>query len=205
MRIGILGGSFDPVHFGHLMLAECCREDCRLDQVWFVPTAVSPHKKDRQPASVTARIEMLQLATAGNDAFRVVTLETDRGGVSYTVQTLQTISQQHAGAELFLLMGADSLHDLPRWREPERICELALPIVVGRYGSSAANWDELAGLMSPERLHAAKSYQVHMPRVEISSSDIRRRITAGRSVRYWMPRAVEKYIQTHALYRQEQI
>lgn len=175
-----------------------------MDQVWFVPTAVSPHKKDRQAASVTARVEMLQLATAGHDAFRVLTLETDRGGVSYTVQTLQTISQQHADAELFLLLGADSLHDLPRWREPERICELALPIVVVRYGSSEPSWDELTGLMTPERLQAAKSYQVHMPRVEISSSDIRRRVAAGRSVRYWMPRAVEKYIQTHGFYRHEQ-
>ena len=202
MRIGILGGSFDPVHFGHLLLAECCREQCRLDEVWFLPTAVSPHKQDCQPASAAARLEMLELATAGNDAFRVSTLETDRGGVSYTVDTLESISNQHPQAKLFFLMGSDSLQDMPRWREPEKICQLALPVVVSRYETPSPSWDQLAPLLPKNRLAEARAHQVDMPRIELSSSEIRRRVVAGRSIRYWTPRAIEKYIEAHHLYQQ---
>ncbi len=202
MRIGILGGSFDPVHFGHLLLAECCREECRLDEVWFLPTAVSPHKQDCQPASATARLEMLELATAGNDAFRVSTLETDRGGVSYTVDSLESISNQHPQAKLFFLMGSDSLQDMPRWREPEKICQLALPVVVSRYETPSPSWDQLAPLLPKNRLAEARAHQVDMPRIELSSSEIRRRVVAGRSIRYWTPRAIEKYIEAHHLYQQ---
>lgn len=201
MRIGILGGSFDPVHFGHLLLAECCREECRLDEVWFLPTAVSPHKQDCQPASATARLEMLELATAGNDAFRVSTLETDRGGVSYTVDSLESISNQHPQAKLFFLMGSDSLQDMPRWREPEKICQLALPVVVSRYETPSPSWDQLAALLPKNRLAEARAHQVEMPRIELSSSEIRRRVVAGRSIRYWTPRAIEKYIEAHHLYQ----
>src|ERR671912_439798 len=98
MRLGIFGGSFDPVHYGHLLLAETCREQARLDEVWFVPNALSPLKRDHPPAAAKHRVEMLQLATGGHEAFRVSTLETDRGGVSYTVETLAEIAQQQPAA-----------------------------------------------------------------------------------------------------------
>src|SRR5262245_42653734 len=101
MRLGIFGGSFDPVHYGHLLLAETCREQCRLDNVWFVPAAVPPHKQSRLLASAKARIEMLELAVSGNERFAVSTIELDRGGVSYTVETLKAIAEKHSGEELF--------------------------------------------------------------------------------------------------------
>jgi nicotinate-nucleotide adenylyltransferase len=200
MRIGLLGGSFDPVHYGHLLVAECCREDCQLDQVWFVPAAISPHKRQREPTPAKARLEMLHLATAGHSQLEVCSLEIDRGGVSYTVDTLAAIARQRPDAQLFLLMGTDTLQDLPTWREPSRILQLALPIVVNRSLLPEADWGALADLAPPDRLQEAQRYAVQMPRVELSSSEIRRRVASGRSIRYWTPRAVERYIQTHRLY-----
>ena len=204
MRIGILGGSFDPVHYGHLLLAECCREDCQLQQVWFVPTAISPHKLDREPASAKARIAMLELVAGGKQQFVVSQLEALRGGISYTVDTLETIAQQHPEAELFFLMGADTLQDLPHWRQPSRICELALPIVVRRQGAAEPDWEPMVNIVPDERLMQTRQHQVQMPGIELSSSDIRRRVAAGRSIRYRTPRAVEKYIETHRLYQDEE-
>ena len=115
MRLGILGGTFDPVHYGHLLLAEFCREQCRLDQLWFLPAAVPPHKQQRQFAPAIQRVEMLRLALAGHEAMDVCTWEIDRGGVNYTALTLEAVQEQCLGSELFFLMGADTLNELPRW------------------------------------------------------------------------------------------
>src|SRR5206468_11661052 len=124
-----------PIHYGHLLLAECAREMLQLDEVWLMPAAVPPHKQTRELAPAKHRLAMLELALAGHEQIKASKLEIDRGGVSYTVDTLTAIRQQHADADLFLLMGADSLHDLPTWREPARICELATIAVVRRGGS----------------------------------------------------------------------
>jgi nicotinate-nucleotide adenylyltransferase len=201
MRLGIFGGSFNPVHYGHLLLAECCREACRLDEVWLVPAAVPPHKQDREISPARQRIDMLELALAGNDHLRVATLEIDRGGVSYTVDTLRAIEAERPGVELFLLMGADSLRDLATWREPAEICRLAYPIVVRRSGAPEPDLQCLRDFVSPPRLEQIRGLQVQMPIIELSASDLRARAASGRSLRYRTPRAVEKYIETHGLYR----
>lgn len=202
MRLGIFGGSFDPVHYGHLLLAECCLETLALDEVWLLPAAVPPHKQSRELAPAKARLEMLDLALGGHVQLRASALEIGRGGVSYTVETLAAIHDLHPDATLLLLMGADSLRDLPTWRDPARICELALPAVVRRGGSPEPDFSVLAGLVSPERLTAIRATQVEMPLIELSSTDLRRRVAAGHSLRYRTPRAVEKYIETHGLYRE---
>jgi nicotinate-nucleotide adenylyltransferase len=202
MRIGFFGGSFDPVHYGHLLLAESCREQCRLDEVWFVPAAVPPHKRSDDRAEAKHRVAMLELAIAGNAAFRVSTIELDRGGVSFTVDTLSDIkSQQPPDAELFLLLGGDSVHDFPTWREPQRILDLATPVAVSRAGSPSPDFSDLAGLVTPERLDEIRRHTVEMPLVEFSSTEIRTRVAAGRSVRYMTPRAVEVYVAEQGLYR----
>jgi len=201
MKIGIFGGSFDPIHYGHLLLAESAREQLSLDQVWFVPAAVAPHKQDRHATSARQRVEMLELAIAGNEFFRLSTIEIDRGGVSYTVDTLQTITDETPGAELFLLMGADSLRDLLTWREPGRICELAVPVVSRREGSPDPDFSSLAHLLSPARLLHLSSFRLEMPIIEFSSTELRRRASTGRSLRYRTPRAVEEYIRAQGLYR----
>lgn len=206
MRLGILGGTFDPVHYGHLLLAESCREQLALDEVWFLPAAVPPHKQQVALTPGINRIEMLHLAIGGHDAFRVCSYEVERGGVNYTVDTLAHLAAEDPARELFFLMGADSLRDLPGWREPRRICELAMPAVVTRSLPGVADHDEgldlatLNGLVSPQRLEAIRRHQVRMPRIDLSSSDIRSRVAAGRSIRYQTPRAVEKYIEAQRLY-----
>jgi nicotinate-nucleotide adenylyltransferase len=200
MRLGIFGGSFDPVHYGHLLLAESCREQCRLDQVWFVPAAIAPHKQTRKLAADRHRVEMLKLAIAGHEAMSVCELEIERGGLSYTVDTLAEIARMKPDAELLLLMGADSLHDLATWHQPRRICELALPVFVRRSGSPEVDLTALANLVSPARLEQIRAHQVAMPLIELSSTDIRDRVAQGKSIRYRTPRAVEKYIETHGLY-----
>jgi len=201
MRLGIFGGSFNPVHYGHLLLAESCRETCALDEVWLVPAAVPPHKQSAVLAPGKARLEMLELALAGNEVLRPSAIELERGGVSYTVDTLASIAEQKRGANLFVLMGADSLADLPTWREPARICTLATPIVVRRAGSPEPDFAVLAPLVSAERLAEIRRLQVEMPMIELSSTDLRERAAAGKSLRFRTPRAVEKYIETHGLYR----
>ena len=203
MRLGLFGGSFDPVHYGHLLLAECCRERCRLDGVRFLPAAVPPHKQNRPLTPAEVRIEMLELAIAGHAAFSVSRHETDRGGVSYTVDTLTHFREEDPEIELFFLLGADMLYDLPRWHQPDRICELATIVVVGRCGAGEPDFDGLGRIASPERIALFSRHRVRMPEIGISSTEIRRRVAAGQSIRYQAPRAVEKFIETHGLYRKQ--
>ena len=200
MRIGILGGSFDPVHYGHLLLAESCRETCQLDEVRFVPAAVPPHKQGSELSPAAQRVEMLQLAIGGHPAFTVWDVELRRGGLSFTVDTLKELRKERPDDELFFLMGADSLRDLPSWRQPEVICELAGLIVVRRPGSEQLNWDMLRDVTSPENILRYEDHAVEMPLIELSSTEIRQRVRKGRSIRYRTPRAVEKYIETAGLY-----
>ncbi len=199
MRLGIFGGSFDPVHYGHLILAEQCREQCELDEVWFVPARQPPHKTARHLSPEKARLEMLELATAGHEAFRVSDIELRREGLSYTVDTLQQLHEEGPQRELFFLIGGDSLFDLPHWREPDRIAELATIVAVNRAGRRLPERSELEQLLGPSL--AARIKLVTMPAVDLSSTDIRARVQQGRSIRYLVPRAVEQYILEHGLYR----
>jgi nicotinate-nucleotide adenylyltransferase len=201
MRLGIFGGTFDPVHYGHLLLAECCREQCGLEEVWFLPTAVPPHKQDRQLSPAENRVEMLELAIAGHPAFSVCRYEIDRGGVNYTFETLEHFHSEDPSREFFFLLGADMFLDLPNWRQPARIVELALPVVVRRPATGELNFDRLATLTTPQRLEEIRRHQVKMPEIGLSSTDIRRCIANGLSICYQTPRAVEKYIETKGLYR----
>jgi nicotinate-nucleotide adenylyltransferase len=204
MRIGIFGGSFDPVHQGHLIVAECCREQARLDRVIFVPTAIQPFKQSRQPAAGQHRAEMLALAVGGNPAFEISTVELDRGGVSYTVDTLAAVRDARPDDDLQLILGPDALASLPDWREPARILDLAGVIAVERDGlddvSSAVQESRLAALLGPERSRRVVADTVRVPALGIRSSEIRALVAAGRSIRYRTPRAVERYIATHGLY-----
>ncbi|MBI2480580.1 MAG: nicotinate-nucleotide adenylyltransferase [Planctomycetia bacterium] len=203
-KLGILGGSFDPIHYGHLLLAETCREQCHLDRVLIVPAAVPPHKQSQAMTSARDRIEMVRLAIGGHEQLAVSTIEIDRGGVSYTVDTLTALAEQHPGSSLFFLMGADSLQELPTWREPRRLCELAVPLVVRRAGAPEPDFSAICHLVTAARLDEIREHQVVMPIIELSSTDIRQRVATGQSIRYRTPRAVEKFIETHGLYRSQQ-
>lgn len=201
MRWGILGGSFDPIHFGHLLLAEHCREALALDHVVFVPAARSPLKQGLVPASPQARLEMLHLAIAGHPQFATSRIEIDRGGLSYTVETLAQLQQEAPARELVFILGSDAVATLPQWREPARICELAQVVFTERAGARIESWEPLERVLSSEQVAAIRARRVEMPLIEISSRDIRRRVADGRSIRFMTPRAVEKYIEAAGLYR----
>ena len=200
MRLGLFGGTFDPVHYGHLILAELCAEQCRLDEVWFLPTAVPPHKPEGECTPTEMRIEMLQLAVAGNERFAVSSYEADRGGVNYTVDTLRHFRQEMPGVELFFPMGADMLHDLPNWREAAVVCELATLVTVRRAGQPQPDFGILAGVASDERIEEFRRQQVQMPSIGISSTEIRKRVGRCLTIRYLTTPAVEQFISTHGLY-----
>jgi nicotinate-nucleotide adenylyltransferase len=196
MRLGLFGGTFDPIHLGHLILAEQCRESCGLDRVWLVVAGSPPHKPGGRTA-VGHRLEMARIAIAGHPAFAVSDIEATRPGPHYSVETLESIRRDQPGDELFFLIGADSLADLPSWREPERIAQLATIVVVNRPGLEE---------IDPARLPdfgpgAHPLVAVTIPPVGLSSSDLRRRLAEGRSIRYMVPRGVEAYIEAHSLYR----
>lgn len=200
MRIGIFGGTFDPIHYGHLLLAESCLEQCELASVWFIPAGIPPHKRSRLISDDKQRTEMISLAISGHSGFRLNTIELEREGVSFTVDTLESLTSEHPENEFFLLMGADSLDDFPQWRSPARICELAIPVVVRRPGYDSPNMQTLANFMSADRLTKAEELQVESPLIDFSSTVIRSRVQAGQSIRFRTPRSVEKYIETQGLY-----
>ena len=195
MRIGLFGGSFDPVHNGHLAVATACREAAELDDVWFVPTAVQPHKPSGPIASNQQRVAMLELA-----GVRHSLVEIERGGVSYTVDTLRELGRLSPADQWFLLMGADTLHDLPNWREPSAILQMASPLVVGRPGEPPPDFACLSDLVDEGRLQSFRKLHVEMAPVDTSSSDIRRRIATGQSIETLCPTAVVNFIARNNLY-----
>ena len=198
MRLGILGGSFDPVHLGHLVMAEVCREQLRLDEVWFVPAGHPPHKTDRELAAAKNRAEMLEFALAGIPEFQISDIELKKETTSYTVETLQTLTTEQADRELFLIIGADSLHDFPTWKDPARIAELARIVVVNRGHQDPPALDEIEQKLGSDVVDRIRV--VEMPGIDVSSTDIRHRIRSGHSIRFLVPKAVEAYINEHNLY-----
>lgn len=203
MRIGIFGGTFDPVHVGHLIMAEQCREQARLDEVWFIPAARPPHKQESDLTPFAQRVEMLLLALAGYPIFRVNELEKDRPGPSYTVDTLEELARRHPEHEFHLILGSDCLPDLPNWREPTRIAERAGLLIVPRPAWPIWPVDQLRSSLRLSEKSNLRLQVVHSPLVEIASRDLRRRCAEGRSIRYMVPRAVETYLQTHQIYSKQ--
>ena len=205
MRIGIYGGSFNPVHLGHLIAAECCREQARLDRVLFMPAATPPHKQGQLLADAADRVAMLTLAVGGHEAFAVSTIEVDRGGVSYTVDTLAALAERHPHDTLVLVLGPDALAQLPTWREPQTIADRCELVAVERErlddGAAIARDAGLADLLGQERLAALIAARVRMPAIGVRASDLRAAVAAGTSIRYRTPRAVEAFVMSHGLYR----
>ena len=200
-RIGIFGGSFDPIHIGHLLLAELCCESLELDQVRFLVANVSPFKTDTQPANKKDRAEMVKLAIGGNPKFEIDTREIDRGGVSYTIDSVRSIEAEFLNSKLFLLMGADAIQDIAKWREPRELFELATPCVISRGGVGEPQWEVLRPYIDALRLSEIMKAKVIAPQIEVSSYDLRERIKQGKSVRYQIPSAVETFIREQRLYR----
>ena len=200
-RIGIYGGSFDPIHLGHLLIAEQFLNDMQLDVVRFIPTKISPFKQGYTPTSDKHRLEMLKLAIGAHPRFELDPIEIERGGVSYTIDTVKAYQETEPTAQLYLLIGADSLKDFRKWKSPETLLDLVQLVVARRGGMPEPDWRELEGLLSKERLEASQQLKLDVPAIEISSKDVRKRLEEGRTIRYLVPAPVEVYIREHQLYR----
>ncbi|MDE2838504.1 MAG: nicotinate-nucleotide adenylyltransferase [Chloroflexota bacterium] len=199
MRRGILGGTFDPIHTGHLILAQEVLWRLGLDEVWFIPTGLPWMKRDEPITAGEHRRTMVELAIAGNPAFQLSTIEMDRPGETYTVDTLDALrAGPMAGDELWFIMGADTLHTMARWKEPRRILEQVRLVVALRPGHGSV---ELEALTAIDPAAAERVMVVHMPLIEISGTELRRRMSHGEPVRYLVPDAVGEYIEKHHLYR----
>lgn len=189
-RVGVFGGTFDPVHMGHLLMAEEAVERLRLDRLIFLPAGRPAHKRDRSITPVEHRLAMLRLAVRGNARFAVSRVEADQAGVTYTVDSLEKFAASER-ADLYFVMGQDSLDEFRTWRDPDRILALARLAVVPR------------GEIERPSLDAAVRRRVVFlkpPRIGIAASEIRRRLGRRRTVRYWLPDTVLAYIKRHGLY-----
>lgn len=215
-RLGVFGGTFNPVHLGHLVLAESFRERLALDRVVFVPAGAPPHKAGPAIAAALHRYAMTVLATAGQPAFTVSDVEVRRAGPSYTVETLETLAREWLGARIFLLMGSDTFLDLPTWRTPERLAAWATLAVGHRAGSDfvpdgpaaravlarlgAAGWRRVASAEAAEALAPGEVLLVETRSLPVSAREIRRLLAAGESARYLVPPAVADYVAQQRLY-----
>jgi len=193
----VLGGSFNPIHHAHLFTAEVAAAALGLERVLLVPAAQSPLKR-RAVVPNADRLAMTRLAARGNPLLHVSSVDLDRPPPSYTVDTIVLLQKQFPDAELFLVLGVDALQDLLEWREPERLIDLASLAVVARPGYPLRVPDEVRAKLGRR---AARIRLLPMPQLEISSTDIRRRLARGEPVRYLLPNAVERYIHGRGLYR----
>ena len=210
MSLGVLGGTFNPIHCAHLRLAESAREDLGLERVLFVPAA-QPALKPADVAPAADRLEMVRLATAANAAFEVLDLEILRGGTSYTVDTLRELSARLPGERFWFVIGADALTELDRWREPEALFELASFAVAARPGSVGDTAELLPAALAarfsrgPDGLLHESGNEIRtleFPALEISATEVRRRVARGASIRYLVPDPVLEYIAKHHLYEE---
>ena len=200
-RIGIMGGTFDPIHDGHLVAAEEAAWTLELDRVLFIPTYFPPHKGGPE-ATAAHRVGMVRAAIADNPVFELSTIEVERGGKSYTLDTLQHLRRLNPDAQFHLIVGMDSLADLASWHEPAGILRLAHIAAVHRSGWAPVDLDQLTAAV-PEA--AGRVMVIDIPGLDIASSDLRVRIAAGRPVRYLLPDAVIAYITVNNLYRDDDV
>jgi len=214
-KIGVLGGTFNPVHYGHLAAAEEVRDRLKLDRVLFVPAFLPPHKDEELPSAVQ-RLEMVRLAVAGNAHYAVSDIEIKRGGRSYTIDTITELQMKYPGAELYFLLGIDSFLEIRTWREWERLLTLCSFVILSREGYRFGDLAgigiidipaaELTALDERRRdevrvVHGDKSVMLErIPYYEISSTDVRRRVRQRRSIKYCLPDPVEHYIIDNQLY-----
>ena len=200
-RIGVLGGTFDPPHVGHLWLATLAADALGLDRVLFMPAGQPPHKEAGEVSSGTDRLLMTRLAIAGDEGFELCPIEMERPGPSFTIDSVAELRRSYPDATLFLLMAADSLAQIDTWRDPDRLLSIVEWAVGPRPGSP------LPDRASLERRFGGDASRIHLldgPSLDVSASEIRRRVAAGQAIRYLVPVAVEELIAEHGLYRRSE-
>ena len=198
MRIGVLGGTFDPPHLGHLILAQEALDQCHLERVLWLPAADPPHKRGKVFSPIEVRIELVSLSIAGNEQFELSRVDVDRPGPHYTVDTLDLLASHYPNVEWFLLIGGDSLTDIPTWHAPKELMKQANLVVMARPGftqNMASLEESLPGITPQTRV-------LDSPLIDISSSDIRFRTGGNRSIRYLVTESVHRYIIDNKLYQE---
>jgi len=198
-RIGVYGGTFDPIHVGHLAVADFVRQAAGLDQILWVPNRQQPLKNQGPWATGEQRLHMVEASIVGNSAFAVTDIEIRQSGASYTIATLDALQRQWPSAELQFIMGVDAANDLANWQEPARILADYRPIVMSRAGWSGPNWPMLEGIRADAR---ALITLVDAPQLEIASHMLREWIALGRAARYLIPEGAWRYIVKEGLYRE---
>lgn len=205
-NLGLFGGSFNPVHMGHLILAEIARADANLDKMLFVPARKPPHKLLHGLAAAQHRLRMTELAVEGNEHFEISEIELEREGPSYTLQTVEEL-RDGLGADdsLFLVVGADSVHEMPEWWHARELVQEVPIIALKRPGYPLDDLDRVKAEFGEEAVEQIKQNVVEAPLLQISSTDIRERIRTGKSIRYMVPEKVRRYIAENGLYEETSV
>ena len=191
-KIAIMGGTFDPIHLGHLMIAETVRSDAGMDRILFIPSGNPPHKQDHEITSPEDRFEMTRLAIADHPFFDVSRIEIDRPGTTYTYDTMRALNAENDGfCDYYFILGADAFDYVPHWKEAEKVIQEVQFLVVARPGYTVA---------PPANMPQIRYQTVEMPQIDISSTDIRNRAKEGRSIRYLVPEPVRAYIEERKIY-----
>ncbi len=199
-KIGIMGGTFDPPHLGHLILAQSAYEALHLDSVWFIPSGNPPHKVNRNGGESDAhRVEMTRLAISLDSRFELNLMEMDMEGYTYTYLTLEQLNKEHPENDYYFIIGEDSLVDFPTWKCPEKIVKLCHIVVGFRPGTTTDKMEDV--IQYNKDLYGGDFIQINTPAIEISSRDIRKRIREGRSIRYFVPKRIFDYVTENNLYQ----
>lgn len=199
-KVGIMGGTFNPIHFGHLLLGEAAYQQFALDEVLFMPTKNPYYKKLSNSVTEEDRVKMVQLAIKDNSHFTFSGEELDREGTTYTVETLRDLTKRNPDCDYYFIMGADSLYHIESWKDTAQVLEMAVILVAGRGDLSSSLNSQIEYI---ENKYDASIHFLNSPSLQISSNDIRRRVQTGESIRYLLPRDVEDYIYEHGLYRED--
>ncbi|HEX3030407.1 MAG TPA: nicotinate-nucleotide adenylyltransferase [Clostridia bacterium] len=199
LKIGISGGTFDPIHHGHLIISEIARDTFNLDKVLFIPTGTPPHKTNSVIADSNDRYEMVKRAVGSNPYFEASCIEIERKGNTYTIDTLLELRKQYGeNIDFYFIVGADTVNEIVTWKEFEKVCGLCEFIAFKRPGSDIIQYEHVGEQL--RKNYGAKIHFTDAPMVEISSTDIRQRVQSGRSIKYLVPEYVEEYIDIKKLY-----
>lgn len=197
-RVGLLGGTFDPIHHGHLLVAECAAHKFELDRVVFIPAGDPPHKQEQKITGAGDRYLMTLLATIHNANLTVSRLEIDKPGLSYTLDTVREFQDQYPEIKFYFITGADSILEISTWKQPKKLLSTVEFIAASRPGYSLSDLDKEVYDKYQHRIHP-----LQVPRLDISSTNIRQRVAEGRPIKYQLPEEVEMYIKKHGLYTEE--
>lgn len=199
-EIGIMGGTFDPIHNGHLMLGRQAYEEYHLDEVWFMPSGNPPHKKDHLVTDAALRCKMVRLAIEGFPKFRLSEFEVQRAGNTYTAETLRLLHLHYPEPQFYFIVGADSLYEIENWFHPEQVMSQTILLAAGReYADAPRNMEEQIAYLKEK--YKADIRMLHCREMDISSNELREMESHGHRISRYVPRSVENYIQIHKLYQ----